>query len=159
MNVGFPNMGLGHLSLLSRHGCWCTCRRKGKFQVFLFAKESNTKRTNEDFPFLRPVNPNVPRGWILRGSNSDQIWNRIFEKTRVGFRSPELSLRLSCTEFSALQSGHGPRGKGFHGGSPGADFCILWGVNIWGGSKNMKMQNEIGQISISGALDKCKLIS
>ena len=54
-----------------------------------------------------------------------QNWNRIFEKTRVGFRSPELSLRLSCTEFSALQSGRGPGGKGFYGGSPGADFCIF----------------------------------
>ena len=127
-------MGRGHLSLLSRHDFWCTGRRKGKFQVFLFAKESNTKRTNEDFPFLRPVNPNGPRGWILGGSKSDQIWNRIFEKTRVGFGSPELSLRLSCTEFSALQSGHGPRGKGFHGGSPGADFCIFV-FCIFGGVK------------------------
>ena len=81
------------------------------------------------------------------------------KKTRVGFGSPELSLRLSCTEFSALQSGHGPRGKGFHGGSPGGDFCIFGCLNLGGGSKNMKMQVEIGQISISGALDKCKLIS
>ena len=118
-------MGRGYLSQLSRHDFWCTGRRKGKFQVILFAKESNTKRTNEDFPFLRPVNPNGPRGWILGGSKSDQIWNRIFEKTRVGFRSPELSLRLSCTEFSALQSGRGPGAKGFPGGSPGADFCIF----------------------------------
>ena len=128
-------MGLGHLYLFSRHDFWCTGRRKGKFQVILFAKESNTKRTNEDFPFLRPVNPNGPRGCILGGSKSDQIWNRIFEKTRVGFRSPELSLRLSCTEFSALQSGHGPREKGFYGGSPGADFCIFLGVIFLGGSK------------------------
>ena len=58
----------------------------------------------------------------------------IFEKTRVGFGSPELSLRLSCTECPALQSGHGPRGKGFHGGSPGADFCIFV-FCIWGGVK------------------------
>ena len=83
---------------------------------------------------------------------------RIFEKTRVGFGSPELSLRLSCTEFSALQSGHGPRGEGFHGGSPGADFCIFV-FCIWGGSKNMKINTEIGQISISGALVKCKFLS
>ena len=87
-----------------------------------------------------------------------QNWNRVFEKTRVGFGSPELSLRLSCTELSALQSGHGPRGKGFHGGSPGADFCIF-AFCILGGSKNMKMQDEIGQISISGALVKCKVLS
>ena len=78
-------------------------------------------------------------GWfwaVLGGQN----WNRIFEKTRVGFGSPELSLRLSCTEFSALQSGHGPRGKGFHRGSPGADFCIFGGSKV---DKNMKMQDEI----------------
>ena len=72
-------------------------------------------------------------GWfwaVLGGQN----WNRIFEKTRVGFGSPELSLRLSCTEFSALQSEHGPRGNGFHGGSPGADFCIFFWVIFLGGS-------------------------
>ena len=50
----------------------------------------------------------------------------IFEKTRVGFGRTELSLRLSCTEFCALSSGHGPRGEGFYGGSSGADFCIFW---------------------------------
>ena len=38
-----------------------------------------------------------------------QNWKRIFEKTRVGFGRTELSLRLSCTEFCALSSGHGPR--------------------------------------------------
>ena len=54
---------------------------------------------------------------------------RIFEKTRVGFGRTELSLRLSCTEFCALSSGHGPRGEGFYGGSSGADFCIFcWAV-------------------------------
>ena len=53
----------------------------------------------------------------------------IFEKTRVGFGRTELSLRLSCTEFCALSSGHGPRGEGFYGGSSGADFCIFcWAV-------------------------------
>ena len=35
---------------------------KGKFQVFLFAKESNTKRTNWDFSFLRQVNTLFPLG-------------------------------------------------------------------------------------------------
>ena len=44
-----------------------------------------------------------------------QNWDRIFEKTRVGFGRTELSLRLSCTEFRALSSGHGPRGQGFEG--------------------------------------------
>ena len=53
-------------------------------------------------------------------------WKRIFEKTRVGFGRTELSLRLSCTEFCALSSGHGPRGEGFYEGSSGADFCIFW---------------------------------
>ena len=80
----------------------------------------------------------------------------VFEKTRVGFGSLELSLRLSCTEFSALSSGHGPRCLGFHGGPSGGDFCILGGSKM---EKNMKMKDEIGQISISGALDKCKFLS
>ena len=77
----------------------------------------------------------------------------IFEKTRVGFGRTELSLRLSCTEFCALSSGHGPKGLGFYGGPSGEIFYII------GGSKmvnNMKMKDEIRQISISGALDKCK---
>ncbi len=74
------------------------------------------------------------------GSKLTKLEKKI-EKTRVGFGSPELSLRLSCTEFSALQSGHGPRALGFHGGSPGADFCIFGESKI---GKNMKMQDEIG---------------
>ena len=49
-------------------------------------------------------------------------WKRIFEKTRVGFGRTELSLRLSCTEFCALSSGHGPRGRGFEGGGEPLDF-------------------------------------
>ena len=53
----------------------------------------------------------------------------------------------------------GPREKGFYGGSPGADFCIFLGGIFLGGSKNMKLQDEIGQISISGALVKCKFLS
>ena len=88
-----------------------------------------------------------------------QNWQKlksVFEKTRVGFGSPELSLRLSCTEFCALSSGHGPRGLRFHGGPSGGIFAFL-GVQQW--NKNMKMKHAIGQISISGALDKCKLIS
>ena len=55
-----------------------------------------------------------------------QNWKRIFEKNRVGFGRTELSLRLSCTEFCALSSGHG---LGFYGDSSGADFCIFcWAV-------------------------------
>ena len=46
-----------------------------------------------------------------------QNWDRIFEKTRVGFGRTELSSMLSCTEFCALSSGHGPRDLGFQGGS------------------------------------------
>ncbi len=57
----------------------------------------------------------------------------IFGKTRLGFGSPELSLRLSCTESCALSSGHGPRGLGFYGGRQGGIFVFL-GV-LGGGSK------------------------
>ena len=54
---------------------------------------------------------------------------KCFAQTRVGFGRTELSLMLSCTEFSALSSGHGPRGEGFYGGSSGVDFCIfVWAV-------------------------------
>ena len=52
---------------------------------------------------------------------------RIFEKTRVGFGRTELSLRLSCTEFCAPSSGHGPRGEGFYGGSSRVEFFIFLG--------------------------------
>ena len=54
---------------------------------------------------------------VLGGTGGGQNWDRIFEKTRVGFGRTELSLRLSCTEFCALSSGHGPRDLGFQGGS------------------------------------------
>ena len=84
-----------------------------------------------------------------------QNWNRIFEKTRVGFGRTELSLRLSCTEFCALSSGHGPRGQGFEGFSITLDFHDFFGGSKMG--KNMKMQDEHGQISISGALDPRKM--
>ena len=79
-------------------------------------------------------------GTVLGGSKLPN-WESILEKTRVGFGSPELSLRLSCTECSALESGHGPRRKGFHGGSFGREFCIFGGSTI---ETNMKMQYEIG---------------
>ena len=69
-------------------------------------------------------------------------WKRIFEKTRVGFGRTELSLRLSCTEFCALSSGHGPRGQGFEGFCKTLDFHDFLGGSKIG--KNMKMQDEHG---------------
>ena len=139
-----PHMGRGHLSLLSRHAFWCTGRRKGKLRLVLFVWELHTDRSNLNFPFLRPVNPNDPRGRVfgavLGGSKLTNLQS-IFEKTRVGFGSPELSLRLSGTGFCALSSGHGPRGLGFHGGPSGRIFVFLGGQQ-W--KKHMRMQDEIG---------------
>ena len=93
---------------------------------------------------------------VLGGTGGGQNWKRIFEKTRVGFGRTELSLRLSCTEFCALSSGHGPRGRGFEGGEETLDFHDFWGSQM---QKNMKMQDEHGQIWVSGALDPRKMIS
>ena len=65
-------------------------------------------------------------GWlwaVLGGQNG----KRIFEKTRVGFGRTELSLRLSCPEFCALSSGHGPKGQGFKGFSKTLDFHDFMG--------------------------------
>ena len=71
--------------------------------------------------FEGPKNPRKKMFELL-----DENWNRIFEKkTRVGFGRTELSLRLSCTEFSALSSGHGLRGLGLQGGSFGVDFHVF----------------------------------
>ena len=96
-------------------------------------------------------------GVVLGGTGGVKIWDRIFEKTRVGFARTELSLRLSCTEFCARSSGHGPRGQGFEGFSKTLDFHdFLGGSKIL---KNMKLQDDHGQISISGALDPRKMIS
>ena len=81
----------------------------------------------------------------------------IFAKTRVGFGRTELSLRLSYTEFCALSSGHGPRGLGFEGGGETLDFHLFFGGSKI--EKNMKMQDEHGQIVVSGALDPRKMIS
>ena len=64
--------------------------------------------------------------------------------TRVGFGRTELSLMLSCTEFCALSSGHGPRGQGFEGFCKTLDFHDFFGGSKMG--KNMKMQDEHGQI-------------
>ena len=68
--------------------------------------------------------------------------SRFFEKTRVGFGRTELSLRLSCTEFCALSSGHGPKGQGSEGFSKTLDFHYFLGGSKIG--KNMKMQDEHG---------------
>ena len=78
-------------------------------------------------------------GVVLGGTGGGQNWDRIFEKTRVGFGRTELSLRLSCTEVCALSFGHGPRDLGFQGGSSGVDFCIFFG-RYWGGSKVTKIE-------------------
>ena len=82
--------------------------------------ELNTNPSNLNFPFLRPVDPNDPGGWIL-GAKLETY----FCKTWAGFGRTELSLRLSCTELCALSSGHGPRSLGFYGGPSGRIFCIL----------------------------------
>ena len=58
--------------------------------------------------------------------------------TRVGFGRTEVSLRLSCTEFCALSSGHGPGGKGFEGFSKTLDFHYFWESKI---RKNIKIQD------------------
>ena len=81
---------------------------------------------------------------------------RCFATTGVGFGRTELSLMLSCTEFCALSSGHGPRGRGFEG------FSKTLNYHDFGESKtekNMKMQDEHGLIWVSGALDPRKMIS
>ena len=64
----------------------------------------------------------------LGGTGGVNNWDRIFEKTRVGFGRAELSLRLSCTELCALSSGHGPSVKGFQAGSSRVDFHVFQGV-------------------------------
>ena len=63
--------------------------------------------------------------------------------TRVGFGRTELSLMLSCTEFCALSSGHGPRGRDFEAGGGILDFHDFFGGQSKM-EKNMKMQTEHG---------------
>ena len=79
------------------------------------------------------------------------------ERTRVGFGCTELSLMLSCTEFCALSSGHGPEGRGFEGGEETLDFHDCFGGSKM--DKNMKLQDEHGQSLVSGALDPRQMIS
>ena len=56
-----------------------------------------------------------------------KIGTAFLKKTSVGFGRTELSLRLSCAEFCALSSGHGPRGRGFQGGEETLDFHFVLG--------------------------------
>ena len=91
------------------------------------------------FSFYPAGGPPTPSGgWVFWGGFGrywgGQNWDRIFEKTRVGFGRTELSLRLSCTEFCALSFGHGPRGRGFEGVWKGVDFHVFGG-RYWGGHK------------------------
>ena len=75
------------------------------------------------------------------GGQKWQNLKSIFEKTRVGFGSPELSLRLSCTEFSALSSGHGPRDLGSWGFFRGGFLHLLGDFflgGLFGGVENGK---------------------
>ena len=114
----------------------------------------------------------VPGVWFLRGffragfsyflgggtgGVKLQILKSILIKTRVGFGRTELSLRLSCTEFCALSSGHGPTGQGLKGFWKTLDFHDFFGGHKM--EKNMKRQDEHGQILVSGALDPRKMIS
>ena len=69
---------------------------------------------------------------------------KYFAKTRVGFGRTELSLMLSYTEFCALSSGHGPRGRGFEGFCKTLDFHDFFRGSKM--EKNMKMQGEHAQI-------------
>ena len=77
---------------------------------------------------------------VLGGTGGVKIGS-VLKKTRVGFGRTELSLRLSCTEFCALSSGHGPRGRGFEGFCKTLDFHDFWTSKI---QKNMKIQDDYG---------------
>ena len=78
----------------------------------------------------------IPGVAVLGGPRGVKIANVFLKKTTARFGRAELSLRLSCTEFCALSSGHGPRvGGGFQGGPSGVDFYVsfgrYWGGQIW----------------------------
>ena len=101
---------------------------KRNFQLILFVLESDTNRTNWDFPFIWPVGLLFPPGsrrdfvWWFRAILVGQNWKRIFEKTGVGFGRTELSLRAIGTTVHPLSFGHDPSGLGFQGGEDGVDF-------------------------------------
>ena len=50
------------LSFGPERGVGGTSRKKGKFQVFLFAKESNTNKTQLGFSFFLVGGPPIPLG-------------------------------------------------------------------------------------------------
>ena len=80
--------------------------------------------------------------FFLGGTGGVKIGDAFLKKTRVGFGRTELSLRLSCTEFCTLSSGHGPRGRGFEGGEETLDLHDFFGGSKMG--KNTKMQDQHG---------------
>ena len=128
-------MGAGHLSLLSRHAFWCTCRRKGQLHLVLFVSESNTNRSNLDFPFLRQVDPNHPRecrfwGVLLGGIRGIEIENVFLKRNRVGCGRTELSLRLHCTQFSAIIWAWSQGSGSSRGVVRGGFSCFLRGPKI-----------------------------
>ena len=81
----------------------------------------------------------------------------MFAKTRLGFGRTELSLSAIGTTFCALSSGPGPRGKVLKGFRKAWICMTFWGV---GNAKTkMNMEDEHGQILVSGALNPRKMIS
>ena len=114
-----------------------TVRSNRTVGLLCFGKKEPTNSTTraDREPGKAPLEQRPP--WV----KIDKIGKVFLKKPRVGFGSLELSLRLSCTEFCPLSSGHGPRGEGFYGGSLGGDFCILWGSQM---EKDMKIEDEIG---------------
>ena len=71
---------------------------------------------------------------VLGGRN----WKRINEKTGVGFGRTEVSVRLDGIVFCALSFGHGPRRRGFEGGSKGVDFHVFFPQHIVEGLLNSR---------------------
>ena len=141
-----PHVGASLLSFGLERGVESYRPEKSKISInpvwWRIYWESNANRTNLDFPFFRPVSLLRPLGvdfWGgTRGVKSEKKSKRFFEKTRVGFGSPELSLRLSCTEFCVLSSGHGPKGQGFEGGEETLDVHnFLDGTKSWKCRMNM----------------------
>ncbi len=94
------------------------------------------------FSFFAASKHHIPfRGLIFGGGFGrywgGQNWDRIFEKTRVGFGRTELSLRLSCTECCALSFGHGPRVWVFMGARQEWNFVFVQGGTGGGGSQKV----------------------
>ena len=75
------------------------------------------KSVQFEFSFPPTGKSKCPEGVNFGDGQNRQNSESIFEKTRVGFGSPYRIFHSTIW--------HGPRGKGFHGGSPGADFCIF----------------------------------